>query len=107
MNVDRAPAPDAAGSHEVRQILGGISRTRLAQIQKEHPDFPAYRELEIGRVWDRAAVKAWQLARTRPRRKAIYVLRMVYGRTGNLAGAARSAGVSVSTARRWMRELHE
>lgn len=105
MNVDRAPAPDVAGPAEVRKLLGGISRQRLAQLRAEHDDFPEHVELEIGRVWDRAAIRAWQQARTYPKRKAMYVLVTHYKRHGQLGYAARAAKIHTTTARRWLREL--
>lgn len=106
MNVNRAPAPDVAGPCEVRKLLGGISGERLRQILKEHADtFPTYRELEIGRVWDRAAVKAWQQARTLPRRRQMARLVAHYRHHGKLNAAARHAGIHSTTARAWLREL--
>ena len=100
----RSPAPDVVGPAEARAIIG-CNRQRFHVLSKR-PDVPASRELEIGRVWDRAAVKAWQQARTEPRRRAIYVLRTAYARNGGkLNAAARSAGVHPNTARRWLRDL--
>lgn len=111
--TERAPAPDVIGSAEVRRILGGISRERLRQIvaNADSNGFPHWRDVPgsgyagSNRVWDRAAVRAWQTARTEPRRKAMYVLLMTHGRTGSVITAARAAGVSTTTGYKWLREV--
>lgn len=105
MNVNQAPAPDVAGPAEVRRLIGNVTGERLRQIIRDHPEFPAYRTLVIGRVWDRAAVKAWQFARTNPRRRQMVRLVAHYRRHGILAAAARHVDIHETTARAWLREL--
>lgn len=108
MSEHRAPAPDVshlADARTVRRLLGNISSERLRQIMRDHDDFPEHAVIAGGYVWDRASIKAWQLARTRPRRRAVYVLLTTYGRTGKLGVSARAAGMHTTTARRWLRRM--
>jgi hypothetical protein len=97
--------PDVYGSDEVCQVLGGISRQRLAAIRKDHPDFPAFTKLKIGRVYDGPLVRAWQEARTKPRRHAMYRFACSYRATGNLTRACRHVDITRTTGARWLREL--
>lgn len=103
--------PDVISSAQVREILGGIGRSRLSQLVNDpHAEFPPYTEVtgpgfEPIRVWDRRAVVAWQWERTHPRRKMVYVLKMEHGKGRTIAQASRSAGVDWSTGRRWLRKL--
>jgi len=54
------------GSHEIREMLGGISRQRVYQITSRR-DFPApVAELAMGNVWQTEDVEAW-IARRPPR----------------------------------------
>jgi len=47
------------GSHEIRKMLGGISRQRTYSITGK-PDFPRpIRALRSGRIWDANEVEAW------------------------------------------------
>lgn len=47
------------GLSEVASIIG-VSRQRAAQLAVDHDDFPEpIGQLAAGRVWDRAAVEAW------------------------------------------------
>ena len=47
------------GAHEIRVMLGGISRQRVHQITSR-ADFPKpVEELAQGKVWDRADVEHW------------------------------------------------
>jgi hypothetical protein len=97
--------PDVYGSAEVCKALGGITRGRLSQIRAAHPDFPAPTRLEIGNVWDGPLVRAWQEARTKPRRQAMYRFACSFRATGNIAHAARHVGVHYKTGVNWTREL--
>jgi hypothetical protein len=105
--------PDVYGPAEVQRILGGVTRQRLHQIRRQYRGpgapppgpFPTPTPLEIGNVWDGPLIRAWQQARTRPRRRAMYVLATQYGRHGNVSKAARSAGIHRTTAVSWLREL--
>jgi hypothetical protein len=54
--------PDVISPTEGAAILGGVSLRRFWALAGAD-DFPPYTQLAIGRVWDRAAVKAWQLDR--------------------------------------------
>lgn len=50
---------DLAGVTEVRKMLG-VSRQRVHQIIREHPDFPEpVAELASGRIWLRQEVIEW------------------------------------------------
>lgn len=50
---------DLAGVTEVREILG-VSRQRVHQIIRDHPDFPEpVAELAVGRIWNRKEVVQW------------------------------------------------
>jgi hypothetical protein len=98
--------PDVYGSEEVREVLGGISRGRLSQIVNDPAKaFPPHTVLAIGRVWDGPLVRAWQEARTKPRRQAMYRFACSYRATGNIAHAARHVGVHYKTGVNWTREL--
>lgn len=56
---------DLLGAHEIRLLLGEISRQRVYQITAK-PSFPEpIEELVAGKVWDGAAVRAW-IAEHRP-----------------------------------------
>ena len=62
-------APRVVGTAEACKALG-VNRQRLHVLSKR-PGFPPATELEIGRVWDRAALLAWNRERKRkPVRKA-------------------------------------
>ncbi|MEV6596968.1 DNA-binding protein [Actinoplanes sp. NPDC051346] len=51
------------GAHEIRTMLGGISRQRVYQITSRR-DFPApVAELAMGNVWLTEDVEAWIAAR--------------------------------------------
>jgi predicted DNA-binding transcriptional regulator AlpA len=55
------------GAHEIRVLLGGISRQRVYQLTNR-PDFPTpVADLAAGKIWLAAEVKAW-ISR-RPARK--------------------------------------
>lgn len=95
--------PDVVGSGEIQKLLG-VGRERVRQLA-QRPDFPAYTELEIGRVWDRKSVVAWQRDRTSHGRNRRRQVLAAYRRTGRVADAARAADVSRRTARRWLEEL--
>lgn len=101
--------PDVVGPAEARALLGRhkggpISRTRFAQLRAK-PTFPPHRQLEQGPVWHRADIVAWQRSRDEPKRAAMHAMLASYRRTGNVARASRAAGVHVSTARTWLRDL--
>jgi hypothetical protein len=96
--------PDVVGPAEARELLGGISRQRMHQLER-HQEFPPHTELEIGRVWHRVDVIAFQQARLEPRRRLIVRALTTYRATGVIAEAARAAGVRPYTVRRWFREL--
>jgi prophage regulatory protein len=97
------PGPDVAGPGEVLTLLGGISRERLRQL-RQRPDFPAPRELEIGMVWDRGEILAWQRARMDPRRRAFPTALAHYRKHKSVRGAARATGIPENTLRDWLRE---
>lgn len=49
-----------AGVAEVTEILG-VSRARVYQLMRDHPDFPEpLEDLKGGPVWDRGQVEAWE-----------------------------------------------
>jgi hypothetical protein len=96
--------PDVLGSDEVCRVLG-VSRARLSQLRAEHADFPPYTKLKLGRVYDGPSIRAWQQARTQPRRRAMYRFLCSYRATGNLSRAARHVGVHRTTGATWLREL--
>lgn len=96
--------PDVYGSDEACRVLG-VSRQRLAQLRAEHPDFPPFTKLKIGRVFDGPLIRAWQQARTAPRRREMYRLACSYRAHGNVNRAARHVGINPATARKWLREL--
>ena len=51
------------GAHEIRVILGGLSRQRLFQLTSR-ADFPApVADLRQGKVWSADDVDAWNSAR--------------------------------------------
>jgi predicted DNA-binding transcriptional regulator AlpA len=101
----RAPAstdlPDVVGTAEAAQIIG-VTPRRLQQIIRAYDGrFPVARELEIGRVWDRAEIEAWTQDRSGTRLAAL----RAYRRTGTVARAADVAGVSWTTAKGWLVKL--
>jgi hypothetical protein len=96
--------PDVYGSDEACRVLG-VARQRLHQLRAEHDDFPPYTKLKIGRVYDGPAIRAWQQARTAPRRREMYRFLCSYRATGNLSRAARHVGVHRTTGATWLREL--
>jgi prophage regulatory protein len=58
------------GAHEIRMLLGGITRQRVYQITCR-PDFPApAADLSQGKVWLTADVEKWVATRRRPRQRA-------------------------------------
>jgi hypothetical protein len=93
--------PDVVGSAEAAQIIG-VTPRRLQYIIRAYGErFPAARELEIGRVWDRAEIAAWAADRSGTQLAAL----RAYRRTGTVARAADVAGVSWSTAKAWLKRL--
>jgi predicted DNA-binding transcriptional regulator AlpA len=101
----RAPAstdlPDVVGPAEAAQIVG-VGPRRFQQLIRAYDGrFPAARELEIGRVWDRAEIEAWTEDRSGTRLAAL----RAYRRTGTVARAADVAGVSWTTAKAWLVKL--
>ncbi|MFC4108784.1 helix-turn-helix transcriptional regulator [Micromonospora zhanjiangensis] len=55
------------GAHEIRQMLGGISKQRVHVITS-HRNFPEpIAVLAMGKVWDAADVEKW-IAKHRPER---------------------------------------
>jgi prophage regulatory protein len=58
------------GAHEIRMLLGGITRQRVYQLTCR-PDFPApVADLSQGKVWRTADVQRWVTNRRRPRQRA-------------------------------------
>ena len=50
---------DLMGVTEIREMLG-VSRQRVHQIIRDHPEFPEpVAELASGKVWLRAAIVKW------------------------------------------------
>jgi hypothetical protein len=98
--------PDVVGSAEAVALLG-ISRQRLTQLTNASASngFPPFRELRTGRVWDRAALVAWDQDRKAPAKARRTTVLRSYRQTGNVTRAARAAGVHVTTARRILRDL--
>ena len=95
--------PDVVGPSEARKILK-VGKARFNQLTAA-PGFPDHTQLEIGRVWWRTDIRAFQLDRTDQRRRTRLAAIVSYRRSGNVAHAARTAGVDPSTLRRWLREL--
>ncbi|MDW5323040.1 hypothetical protein [Plantactinospora sp. KLBMP9567] len=51
--------PELVGAHEIRVMLGGISKQRVHVITS-HRNFPEpYQELVMGKVWRKSDVEAW------------------------------------------------
>ena len=51
------------GAHEIRAILGGVSRQRVHQLTAR-ADFPApVADLALGKVWSAEDVEVWNNAR--------------------------------------------
>lgn len=51
--------PELVGAHEIRLMLGGISKQRVHVITS-HRNFPEpYQELTMGKVWRKSDVEAW------------------------------------------------
>jgi hypothetical protein len=100
--------PDVIGAAEGGAIMG-VSLRRFWKIAETH-DFPPFTQLAIGRVWDRAAVTAWQLDReirlARRTGKPVHGLVLLTWRaTLDEHATARSAAVSVDTVRRVLRRV--
>jgi prophage regulatory protein len=58
------------GAHEIRMLLGGITRQRVYQLTSRS-DFPApVADLSQGKVWRTTDVEQWVAARRRPRQRA-------------------------------------
>jgi hypothetical protein len=93
--------PDVIGPAEAAQIIGVGPRRFQTIIRAYGERFPAARELEIGRVWDRAEIAAWAADRSGTQLAAL----RAYRRTGTVARAADVAGVSWSTAKKWLKTL--
>jgi hypothetical protein len=95
--------PDVMGREEVAHHLGGQPPTRLAASARRPVSVPAKndgaRKLARGLIWDAPAIRAYAKDRRRPDPKHTKVLQS-FRKTGNIAQAARTAGVHVSTARR-------
>jgi prophage regulatory protein len=53
------------GAHEIRVMLGGISRQRTYQITSKAGFPKPLAELEQGKVWEGAEVEAWIVANRR------------------------------------------
>lgn len=115
MNVNRrgqprAPAPDVIGTADAAEICC-FSKSRLSQVINDpHTTFPTPAKIQAAGVakvyaFDRAAVIAWQQARTRPKRRAMYIVLMEHGKGHTVSQAAASAGVHSTTARAWLKEL--
>ena len=48
------------GVHEIAGLLG-VTRQRVDQLAREHPDFPKpVADLHMGRIWRRADIERWQ-----------------------------------------------
>ena len=55
------------GTHEIRAILGGVSRQRVHQLTSR-ADFPApVADLALGKVWSAEDVEVWNKTRRRGR----------------------------------------
>lgn len=67
-----AAQDDALGSSEVGALLG-VSRQRVHQLHREHPDFPPpLVQVSMGLLWDEAAVEKFaQLWDRRPGRRRV------------------------------------
>jgi hypothetical protein len=107
---ERAAAPDVIGAADAARICC-FSKSRLSQIINDPlTTFPSPAKIQAaGRAkvyaFDRAAVVAWQQARTLPKRRAMYVVLMEHGKGRTVSQAAASAGVHSTTARAWLKEL--
>jgi hypothetical protein len=103
------PGPDVIGPTEGAAILGGVSLRRFWALAGAD-DFPPYTQLANGRVWDRAAVKAWALDREirlgrRTGKAAHGLILSAWRATLDEHATARSAAVSVDTVRRVLRRV--
>ncbi|PWK48394.1 hypothetical protein BC793_106424 [Actinoplanes xinjiangensis] len=59
------------GAHEIRMLLGGITRQRVYQLTCR-PDFPApVADLSQGKVWRAADVEKWVANRRRLQKRVI------------------------------------
>lgn len=67
-----AAQDDALGSSEVGALLG-VSRQRVHQLHREHPDFsPPLVQVSMGPLWDEAAVEKFaQVWDRRPGRRRV------------------------------------
>jgi hypothetical protein len=95
--------PDVMGREEVAHHLG-VSLQRVSQLLRDDQAFPrpendGARKLARGLIWDAPAIRAYAKDRRRPDPKHTKVLQS-FRKTNNVAQAARTAGVHVSTARR-------
>ena len=55
---------DLVGVAEVREILG-VSRQRVHQIVRDHPDFPEeVADLAAGKIWYRSEIVQWAKQRS-------------------------------------------
>jgi predicted DNA-binding transcriptional regulator AlpA len=94
--------PDVYGPAEARALLG-VGQARLYKLS-HRGDFPACTELEIGRVWDGAEVRAYKLARRGGRYEGRPVLAsLIAFRSGmSYAQIGRQANVAPTTVAAWI-----
>lgn len=95
--------PDVYGAAEARAAIGGISQARLHQLA-QRDDFPHCTQLEIGRVWDGAEIRAYALARRGGRFEGKPVLAAVIAHRAGMSYAqiGRSASVAPTTVANWI-----
>jgi FtsZ-interacting cell division protein YlmF len=63
--------PDLVGVAEIAGMIG-ISRQRVNELVRTDPGFPEPEaELAAGRIWTKASVEAWMIARSRAKRGSI------------------------------------
>lgn len=94
--------PDVYGPAEARKLLG-VGQARLYKLS-HRSDFPACTELEIGRVWDGAEIRAYKLARRGGKYEGRPVLAslLAYRAGMSYAEIGRQANVASSTVAAWI-----
>lgn len=101
------PGPDVMGPAEVCYTLK-ISNQRLWQLRQQ-AGFPRARKLAIGEVFDGGEIRALHADRTdkvgRGRQRRRLTALQTYRATGNVEAAARAAGVTSTSIRRWFYDL--
>lgn len=95
--------PDVYGPAEARALLG-VGQARFYKLALRD-DFPRSTQLEIGRVFDGAEIRAYKLARRGGRYEGRPVLAsLIAWRSGmSYAEIGRQAGVAQTTVAAWIK----